>query len=131
MKHLKYINESNKSDIIDYIKFCFLDILDDDRFECETNIKENTFRVKISFITPRASGNPFTTPWETNIEDLKENNDIMSELYSDIETSINRLLDKFSIDTGDKYHLFYPTIKINKVGTIYIYFNIEEREKTF
>lgn len=36
MKNLKYINESNKSDIIDYIKFCFLDILDDDRFECET-----------------------------------------------------------------------------------------------
>lgn len=120
MKHLKYINESNKSDTIDYIKFCFLDILDDDRFRVKFFIgwaesDTDVIRLAISPKRPRPDGNAYIGTWETNIQDLKENNDIISELYSDIETSINRVLDKFSI---------VYDIKTNKIGTIYISFKL-------
>lgn len=115
MKYLKRINES--LDNIEYIRFCFADILDNDKFktyESESNIHGSGtyFMITIEPIKRRPnSGNPEIGSWTTSIDELVKEVDNLKELYLDIDTAINRLL--------DKYKNIY-TIKTNRRGVIFI-----------
>lgn len=127
MKYLKSINEDNhsplpwkKSDIIEYINMCFIDILEDNRFESDTDIhgQGSVIRIGISMKTPRPDGNPYIGVWKTNIDELKSINTLILDLYSDIDSAINRVMDKYPISYD---------IKTNKIGTIYINFKLNKR----
>jgi hypothetical protein len=115
MKYLKSINEVKKSDIVEYIKLCFVDILEDDRFDSDYTIHGSgtIFKIGIAMKTPRSEGNPYIGTWNTNIEDMINNSEIIKELLLDINSSINRFIDEYPI----KYN-----ISTNKIGTIYINF---------
>jgi hypothetical protein len=123
MKYLKSINESKTSDIIDYIKFCFVDILEDEKFINFINITPlihnsgNIFRISIEMITPPVSGNSYIGQYETSIDDLLSNNKLIEELLLDIDTAIKRF--------KDQYNNIKVDISSNRIGTIYINFNLK------
>lgn len=119
MKYLKHINESNTSNIIEYIKLCFADILDDDNFNSDWTIQSsgNIYRIGIEMKTPTVSGNPFIGLYKTSIDDLLVRNKQIEELLLDIDVAIKRFKDQYSdIDVS---------INSNRIGTIYINFIIK------
>ena len=123
MKYLKSINESKTSDIIDYIKFCFSDIIDDDNFNSDYTIHSsgNILRIGIEMITPPVSGNSYIGQYETSIDDLLSNNKLIEELLLDIDTAIKRF--------KDQYNHIQVDISSNMIKTIYIKFNLINKIK--
>lgn len=123
MKYLKSINESKTSDIINYIKFCFADILEDDNFRSDYTIHSsgNILRIGIEMITPPVSGNSYIGNYETSIDNLLSNNKLIEELILDIDIAINRFNDEYSHIKVD--------ISSNRIGTIYISFNLIKKIK--
>lgn len=115
MKYLKHINESNTSNIIEYIKLCFADILDDDNFNSDWTIHSSgNILIGIEMKTPQISGNAYIGVYRTSIDDLLVRNKLIEELLLDIDIAIKRFKDQYSdIDVS---------IDSNRVGTIYIKF---------
>lgn len=123
MKYLKSINESNTSEMIKHIKFCFADILDDDNFNSDWTIHSsgNIVRIRIEMKKPQVSGNPYIGQYKTSIDDLLSNNKLIEELLLDIDTAIKRFKDQYAdIDVS---------IDSNRIGTIYISFNLIKQIK--
>jgi hypothetical protein len=118
MKYLKSINESNTSDIIDYIKLCFVDILEDDHFNSDYTIHSsgNILRIGIEMIIPTVKGNPYIGQYDTSIDYLLYNNKLIEELLLDIDTAVKRF--------KDQYNHIQVDISSNRIGTIYISFNL-------
>lgn len=119
MKYLKHINESNTSNIIEYIKICFADIYYDNNFNSDFTIHSsgNIYRIGIEMKTPTVSGNPYIGIYNTSIDDLLVRNKQIEELLLDIDIAIKRFKDQYSdIDVS---------INSNRIGTIYINFIIK------
>jgi hypothetical protein len=123
MKYIKSINESKTSDIIDYIKFCFSDIIEDDNFNSDYTIHSsgNILRIGIEMITPLVSGNSYIGQYETSIDDLLSNNKLIEELLLDIDSAIKRF--------KDEYNHIQVDISSNRIKTIYISFNLIKKIK--
>ena len=121
MKYLKSINESNTSNIIEHIKFCFVDILDDDNFNSDWTIHSsgNILRIGIEMKTPQVSGN--IDVYKTSIDDLLVRNKLIEELLLDIDIAIKRF--------KDQYSNINVSIDSNRIGTIYISFNLIKQIK--
>lgn len=119
MKYLKSINESNTSNIIEYIKFCFADILDDDNFNSDSTIHSsgNIFRIGIEMKTPQVSGNAYIGQYKTNIDDLLVRNKLIEELLLDVDIAIKRVNDSYNLDID---------VSSNRIGTIYISFTLNK-----
>lgn len=126
MKYLKSINESNTSEMIKHIKFCFADILDDDNLLMNLpfitiHSSGNIVRIRIEMKKPQVSGNPYIGQYKTSIDDLLSNNKLIEELLLDIDTAIKRFKDQYTdIDVS---------IDSNRIGTIYISFNLIKQIK--
>jgi hypothetical protein len=123
MKYLKSISESKTSDIINYIKFCFADIIEDDNFNSGYTIHSsgNILKIAIEMITPPVSGNAYIGQYETSIDDLLSNNELIEELLLDIDTAIKRF--------KDQYNHIQVDISSNMIKTIYIKFNLINKIK--
>lgn len=124
MKYLKSINESNTLNIIEHIKFCFADILDDDNFNSDLTIQRririplssgNILRIGIEMKTPQVSGNAYIGVYKTSIDDLLVRNKLIEELLLDIDIAIKRVNDRHNLDID---------VSSNRIGTIYINFII-------
>lgn len=119
MKYLKSINESNTLNIIEHIKFCFADILDDDNFNSDSTIHSsgNILRIGIEMKTPQVSGNAYIGQYKTSIDDLLLRNKLIEELLLDIDIAIKRVNDRHNLDID---------VSSNRIGTIYISFNLNK-----
>lgn len=122
MKFIKKYNESSDSKVdIEYIKDCFIDVLENNYFESE--IKRDDYeerrvcfrriKVDIKIITPDPKGqNSIIGRVDVTLDQLKKRVDKMNELVLDIETAIKRVLDYFPE--------VKPKILTNKLGFIFI-----------
>ncbi len=88
MKHLKRIFETNKDDLMEYIKMCFVDLLDDGN---EFDISEDYCRLQIKLVEKI----------EDTIESVSELGAKIVETTDIISSSI------------EKVKLEYPNIKYN------------------
>jgi hypothetical protein len=117
MKYLlKFESKGGTVDLIEYIKYCFMDILESDVFNVESVIHSSggVFQIKIEIPHKHTGGNPFIGTYDTDLDELKRNNKLLSELYQDIETGLKRLY--------NEYPRMENVISTNKVGTIYLKF---------
>lgn len=117
MKHLKRINEEFEPSIKEYIDTCFLDIYDNSSITYESNIHGSGkyLKVKTGLVKPDISGNPYVGTYDTTIERLLEQSNILNDLYTDIDIALKRI--------KDKYNLFY-TLKSDIRGDVHINFEM-------
>lgn len=118
MKHLKRINEEFDQNIKEYIETCFLEISDDPNIDYESNIHGSGkyFKIKAALVKPDITGNPYVGTYDTTIERLLNQSNILTDLYTDIDIALKRV--------KDEYNIFY-TLKSDVRGSVHINFEID------
>lgn len=116
MKYLKLFESDRSKE--EYIQQCFLDVSENPNFEVDDLIKvELTEKPKVpmsvykihielgkSITLPQPiSSNLYIGMVQTNLEFLNKKNEILSELYQDIDIALKRVKDKFPISDYQIY----------------------------
>ena len=98
MKHLRKFNESKENEVIDWIKECFLEFSDEEKYDVE--FEDNEYIVylftggfNLSKEKPRSIFN--VDKHKQNVEYFVEYHQSLLNFYSELDTSIKRVLDKF------------------------------------
>lgn len=104
MNHLKSYNESfsDINDKISFIKECFIDFIDDEKFdvEIEHSVKGESLAIAINIphlpfeINKKLTGTNLKE-FKGSIEDFLSFSKSLYDVYLDIEVSLKRILDKY------------------------------------
>lgn len=102
MNHLKSYNESfdDINDKISFIKECFIDFIDDEKFDVEIEHNGESLAIAINIphlpfeVNKKLTGENLKE-FKGSIEDFLSFSKSLYDLYLDIEVSIKRILDKY------------------------------------
>ena len=96
MRHLRKFNESKENEVIDWIKECFLEFSDEEKYDVEFDDDEYIVYLFTGGFNLLKYGK-----WKRfnvdkqNVEYFVEYHQSLLNFYSELDTSIKRVLDKF------------------------------------
>lgn len=92
MKHLRKFNESNEDELLDWMKECFLEFSDEEKYDVEFDDDEY---IVYLFTGGFNLSKDFDRSHGKTIEDFIEYHKSLLNFHSELDTSIKRVLDKF------------------------------------